>query len=165
MHGPIIVNAASTDCPCLTNAGEILDLGPVAVCNDSVSLTYDNALEVLDGNDTISFIIHDGSYAPLVPNSSSDFVFGGSMNYGETYFVSVVAGDESVNGGVNPNGACLDTNSVARWCSEEPSAILSGGEIICEGESANLNVEFTNGIAHGLLSCRITNREILQVIL
>ena len=146
--GPIIVNAASTDCPCLTNAGEILDLGPVAVCNDSVSLTYDNALEVLDGNDTISFIIHDGSYTPLVPNSSSpDFVFGGSMNYGETYFVSVVAGDESVNGGVNPNGACLDTNSVAQVVFyEEPSAILSGGEVICEGESANLNIEFTNGI-------------------
>ena len=61
--------------------------------------------------------------------------------------VSVVAGDESVNGGVNPNGACLDTNSVAQVVFyEEPSAILSGGVVICEGESANLNIEFTNGI-------------------
>lgn len=146
--GPIIVNAASTNCPCLTNAGQILEVGPIAVCNDSVSLSYDNTLEVLDGNDTISFLIHDGSYVPLVPNSSSpDFVFGGLMNYGETYFVSVIAGDESLNGGVNPNGACLDTNSVAAVVFyEEPAASLSGDEIICEGESTDLNIEFTNGI-------------------
>ncbi|MDG1297527.1 MAG: gliding motility-associated C-terminal domain-containing protein [Saprospiraceae bacterium] len=145
--GPIIVNVASTDCPCLTNAGSITEVGPIAVCNDIVSLTYDNSLEVLDGNDTISFIIHDGSYVPLVPNSTSpDFVFGGSMTYGTTYVVSVVAGDESLNGGVNPNGVCLDTNSVAQVVFyEEPNAILSGDAVICEGDATDLSVEFTSG--------------------
>jgi gliding motility-associated-like protein len=146
--GPVIVNAASTSCPCLTNAGEIIESGPIAVCNDTVALSYDNTLEVLDGNDTIAFIIHDGSYVPLVPNSPEpNFVFGGLMNYGETYFVSVVAGDASLNGGVNPNGLCLDTNSVTQVVFyEEPSAILSGDGVICEGETQILNIEFNSGI-------------------
>lgn len=146
--GPVIVNAASTSCPCLTNAGDIVEAGPIEVCNDVVSLTYDATNEFLDGNDTISFLIHNGNYAPVAPNNNEPtFNFGGAMVYGQTYFVSVVAGDMGVNGGVSASGACLDTNSLAQVIFyEEPSAALSGGGIICEGESIDLDVEFLNGI-------------------
>lgn len=146
--GPVIISAPSTDCPCITTAGDILEADTMIVCNDMVSFTYDNTNEYLDGNDAVQYIIHNGDGVPILfPQDDLDFEYTNTLDYGTLYTVSVIAGDSLSNGAVNDNDPCYDLNDEAFVIFyEEPNAILSGGGDICLFDSMALYVEFTAGI-------------------
>jgi hypothetical protein len=127
------------DCGCLTQVGA-LSGGPFNLCETDVldvAALYDNTLEVLDGNDRLVYILHDGSSSPLgIPlsvNTSGLFDLG-SLTLGTTYYISVVIGDESGGGNVDLTSNCLsvsDAVEVSWYKSAEFSIDASADEITC----------------------------------
>ena len=145
---PVII-ADTVLCNCTTEVGN-MDNNPIEECgNGPVTAGYDNG-HVFDGNDTLVFILHSGPgvsiVAPVIGTFSSPTVSFDTttMNYGTTYYLSAVVGDNNGNGGVDLNDPCL---AIAQGTPvvfyEVPSATLNGDPVICEGEDAVLTVNFT----------------------
>ncbi len=136
-------------CNCLTAAGTI-DLTPIEVCGDgpNPAPAYDNSTEVLDGNDILQFILHEGSANTIVNeiarSSTPSFTFDpATMTYGQTYYISPVAGND-LGGNVDLTDGCTDVNQGTPVTFYEiPTATLSGTATICAGENAVLTVELT----------------------
>ncbi len=104
---PIITGVFN--CSCGTNAGQ-LDLTPVLACGgDTVSANFLGG-QNLDTNDTLAFVLHTGSGTTLgtvlAQNASGTFTYLPGMNFGTTYYVSVVAGN-NVNGQPDPADPCF----------------------------------------------------------
>jgi large repetitive protein len=110
-NGCVSANIAGTaNCNCATDAGTML-LTPVTACEgDSVTATHNVGTETLDGDDVIAYVLHEGSGGavvnPIATNASGTFGFQSGMTYGQTYFVSLVAGS-NLNGLPNPADPCL----------------------------------------------------------
>ncbi len=139
-------------CDCDSEVGT-MDIAMVEVCgNGPTTVQYDNTGEFLDGNDALSFVLHNGNglaiVNPVLNNSSTPTVsFNASnMTYGITYYLSAVVGDASGNG-VNLNDPCL---SVAQGTPivfyQIPSATIGGTDAVCTGDAGQLQVQFT-GVA------------------
>ncbi len=149
MCDSIVVADNQVLCNCLTSAGTI-DLTPIEVCGDgpNPAPAYDNTTEVLDGNDILQFVLHEGSANTIVNeiarNNSPVFTFDpASMNYGQTYYISPVAGND-VGGNVDLADGCTDVNQgTPITFYEVPTATLSGTSVICAGENATLSVILT----------------------
>jgi hypothetical protein len=104
------------DCGCITQVGELAG-GPFYLCEDDVldvNPLYDDALQFLDGNDQLVFILHDGTASPLGNplrvNTSGLFDLG-TLDLGTTYYISVVVGDESGGGNVDLTSRCLSVSN------------------------------------------------------
>lgn len=148
---PIIIQSNGTFCECETEAGD-MDSMPIEVCGDGpITGTYDNTGLFLDQNDALNFLLHSGN-----PFNSSDhiqlktfesFAFVSSlMTYGQTYYISAVAGNDAGNGLVDFTDPCLDiSQSQPIVFNAAPTAILSGGGEICEasGDSIDLEINLT----------------------
>ncbi len=136
-------------CNCLTAAGTI-DLTPIEVCGDgpNPAPTYDNSNEVLDGNDILQFILHEGSANTIINEvaRSNTPVFTlnpANMTYGQTYYISPVAGN-NLGGNVDLTDGCTDVNQGTPITFYEiPTATLSGNTAVCQGDNATLSVIFT----------------------
>jgi gliding motility-associated-like protein len=144
---PVIVEAASTDCPCITNVGSIVP-DQTQVCDGIVSFTYDDTAEALDGNDVVQFILHDGSGIPIqYADGMNSFTFDAALNYGQAYVISAIAGDADLNGDVDFSDPCFSTSGLGEVTFYEvPNAVLSGGGDLCLDDSMDLDVEFTSGV-------------------
>jgi len=101
--------SGSFNCNCATNAGQ-MNLQPLATCEGGSVTTIHLGGENLDANDTISYILHTSSGTSLGTvldqNTSGVFSFLPGMTFGNTYYVSLVAGN-NLNGLPDPADPCF----------------------------------------------------------
>jgi subtilisin-like proprotein convertase family protein len=99
----------SFNCQCATNAG-LMDLTPLSACAGDSIAVQPSVGQMLDGNDTIGYVLHTGSGPALgtvlSQNNTGIFSFGNGMTYGTTYYVSQVAGN-NVNGSPDQADPCF----------------------------------------------------------
>ncbi|MEL6923102.1 MAG: gliding motility-associated C-terminal domain-containing protein, partial [Bacteroidota bacterium] len=106
-----IVLNGTRNCTCLTDAGTMSDELLVSCEIGSVTGTHFKD-EYLDANDAFEFILHKGEGSelvePLAINFSGTFEFlDDQMQFGETYYISAVAGNAIDGGFVDLNAVCL----------------------------------------------------------
>ncbi|MFW6302463.1 MAG: gliding motility-associated C-terminal domain-containing protein [Bacteroidales bacterium] len=98
-----IILEGYTDCGCSTYAGTMASMEQVSLCEGECTdgLVAHNGNENLDSNDVFEYILHDGSEYPATGTSiisrgfTTNFCFiDGAMDYGETYYISAIAGNE-----------------------------------------------------------------------
>lgn len=96
-------------CSCATNAGSMPGVLLTVCAGDSVSASS-NGDYVLDGNDTIVYVLHSGSGAVLgqvfAQNHTGIFGLAPGMTTGVQYFISLVAGNVQ-NGVPAPTDPCF----------------------------------------------------------
>ena len=134
------------DCPCNNTVVGNLVADPITVCgNEFPSLSYDNS-EVLDGNDVLQFVLHDGSSNPIgntiAVNSTPEFSFTNLMSYGTPYYVTAIVGTATNSGLVNLNDVCASySSSVSITFYEFPEAVIASNDLIlsCATNSLSLN--------------------------
>lgn len=101
-----ICNFAIPLATCETVVGDMGD-AQLSLCgNDCITANYNALGQVLDANDVLQFILHEGSGALIVDeiarSSQPSFCFNqATMDYGTTYYVSAVAGNNDGTGNVN----------------------------------------------------------------
>ncbi|MBK6621741.1 MAG: hypothetical protein IPG32_13005 [Saprospirales bacterium] len=110
-------------------AQEICGQGPAVVA-------YDATGQVLDGDDVVDFILHNGDQVPILTSTVASFTYSGLLTYGVTYFISARVGNNDGNGGVDPLDPCLAiTPGTPVVFYEIPSALIQGSADFCAGES------------------------------
>ncbi|RMG77476.1 MAG: gliding motility-associated C-terminal domain-containing protein [Bacteroidetes bacterium] len=145
---PVTIEDDVVICNCTTSVGD-MDQAPVSQCGDDpVTVAYDSANEMLDADDVVQFVLHEGSGINIVNqialNSVPTFGFQAGMTYGTTYYISAIAGNNDGNGNVNQLDPCLDVaQGTPVVFYEIPTAFMTGDLAICAGETAGLQVEFT----------------------
>jgi|GEM_PF-1054772 len=87
------------NCGCLTYAGTMTSLVPVKLCYGECSdMVNHNNNQTLDADDTFGFVLHTGGYPPniIAYNSTPEFCYHliPSLNFGQTYYISAVAGNQ-----------------------------------------------------------------------
>ncbi|HFA48935.1 MAG TPA: hypothetical protein ENJ95_07960 [Bacteroidetes bacterium] len=141
--GPIDV-AGDHTCSCNTNVGT-MSLAALTICGDETTLmaTYNDAGEFLDPNDVFLFVLHDlngnvvGNVFNSDPNSPEFAFLPGLMEYGQTYYISAVVGDNDGLGGIDFSDDCLAVapgTPVVFY--ETPTISVSGPSAVCEGSPA-----------------------------
>ncbi|HLP93551.1 MAG TPA: proprotein convertase P-domain-containing protein [Saprospiraceae bacterium] len=100
----------SFNCACATGAGQ-MDLSQLSACEDQTVTATHLGGQTLDGNDVTAYVLHSGSGTSLVPpvfaqNQTGTFGFQAGMVYGQTYYISLVAGNNN-NGLPDPTDPCL----------------------------------------------------------
>lgn len=153
---PQIVTDDEVICDCTTSVGT-MDATAIDECGDGpVTATYDAMLEVLDGDDVVSFILHEGSGQNIVNEIARNateptFSFMAPMAYGTTYYISAVVGNNDGSGSVNLGDPCI---SIAAGTPltffEVPTATLSGDPSICIGDCTNISVAFTGDAPYSI---------------
>ncbi|MCF8247770.1 MAG: gliding motility-associated C-terminal domain-containing protein [Saprospiraceae bacterium] len=135
------------NCNCATDAGD-MDPAVVIVCGDGpVNVGAATAVN-LDADDILQYVLRPDNFGIittiLATSNSPTFSFLPSMNYGATYYISAIAGNDDLSGNVDLNDNCLNVSQgtpVVFYAI--PTAILSGNAQICEGASTNLSVQLT----------------------
>ncbi len=142
------VISLSHDCPCISTAGE-WEISSQNLCEDQSSTpTYNNDLEVLDGNDAVSYILvsdsADVTTSLLITSETAEFVFDpATMSYETSYYIYAVVGDELVSGLADLTSLCLDYSEahVVRWFqTPDPVIAASASEITCGADPLVLSV-------------------------
>ncbi|MDD2636312.1 MAG: hypothetical protein PHW82_12550, partial [Bacteroidales bacterium] len=124
-----------TDCGCLTLAGTMTDITPLTLCEDECTdMISHNVDEYLDAGDVLEFIIHDGSYPGVIYARGSDpeFCFSdlSAANYGQTYYISAIAGEDLGGGYVNQSDPCYSQSpGVPIVWLENPISFISANEL------------------------------------
>lgn len=145
---PVVVDGNHV-CDCTTAVGT-MSTTTLNICGDELAIaTYDNTAEVLDGNDVLGYILHDQSIADLgtifFTNDQAEFAYDPSLTYGTTYYISAVVANDDGSGApvldppVDPCLAISAGQPVVFY--PIPTAAISGGGILCEGDS--LDIVFT----------------------
>ncbi|MDO8368574.1 MAG: proprotein convertase P-domain-containing protein, partial [Saprospiraceae bacterium] len=85
------------NCACATSAGS-MNLAPLTGCEDQTVTATHLGGQILDGNDITAFVLHSGPGTILIPtifgqNTSGTFGYQAGMVYGQTYYISLVAGN------------------------------------------------------------------------
>jgi len=103
------VNGAFS-CNCVTDAGAMQSDTLKACEGTTVTVPANAVAPVLDGNDVTGYALHDGTGPALgqvfSQNTTGEFGFQTGMNYGQTYFISLIAGD-NLNGLPDPADPCF----------------------------------------------------------
>ncbi len=159
----------SFECPCISTPGQVA-LDTLLLCEDEIAMAdYSPAQEVLDGNDIVSYVLHDGDTSAIIA-SSEEPIFGfdpGTMSYDELYFISAVAGDQGADGEVDLSSTCfrIGLGQPVRWSqiaiptlsAEENQFTCQTDQIVIESNanvnSGNLRYEWLtpNGIIGGAI--------------
>ena len=148
-------------CPILTDAGT-MDITALELCAGDLLEPIFNNDAILDPNDVQNFIIHSSSSNTLgviyyVSNTpswdiSADLDFVATLNYGQTYYVSSVVGDNDGAGNVDFAGGGVSVSVGTPFTVfENPSVTVSGGGTICEGETVDVVFDFTGTAPFALL--------------
>ncbi len=106
-----LIVAGSYACGCTTNAGTMSST-LLEVCGENCAdAATHNMDEILDGNDILQYVLHEGSGTvlqnPIETNNTGVFCFQPSMMLGTTYYISVIAGSDDGNGNVDLSDPCL----------------------------------------------------------
>ncbi len=109
-----IVISGEKSCACQTLAGTMQQDLIVDCEGESVSAQH-LGNELLDGDDAFEYVLHNGPDSflvdPLDINLSGTFEFiPGVMEYGQTYYISYVAGNAIDGGFVDLNALCLQVS-------------------------------------------------------
>ncbi len=147
---PVTVAQNAVICNCESEVGS-MDAAQVEICGDGpATIQYDPTGQNFDGNDTLAFVLHNGSGLSIVPpilstSGTPTVSFSpASMTYGTTYYLSAVVGDNDGSGSVNLNDPCLQVaQGTPIVFNEVPTATLSGTDAVCDGDVAQLTVTFT----------------------
>lgn len=151
--GPQVITIDPFTCPSITFAGTV-DVAPQSFCNDGVLVTTANGDEILDPTDVLSFVIHSDPgtqlgtvyYISDVPqwDIANDLDFPGVLAFGTTYYLSAVAADDDGTGFADLNAAVVSVSpGMPFTVLESPTATISGGGTLCDGETLDLTIEFT----------------------
>lgn len=96
-------------CNCATDAGTMASAALQACENQTVTATS-NGNATLDANDVGAYVLHTGSGSTLgtviAQNATGTFGFQAGMTYGQTYYISYVAGN-NVAGSPDPADDCF----------------------------------------------------------
>ncbi len=99
----------SFSCSCATDAGS-MSAATLTACNGTTVTAVGNNDTSLDGNDVISYVLHNGTGQALgniyAQNTTGIFGIQPGMNLGVTYYISRVAGNP-INGFPNPQDPCF----------------------------------------------------------
>jgi gliding motility-associated-like protein len=146
--GPGIVSEPMVVCACTTAAGE-MDLTPIEICGAGPAVaTYDPTSQVLDGDDVVDFILHNGNYVPIATSLTPSFSFTGLLTYGTTYYISARAGNNNGSGYVSPADPCLSVSpGTPVTFFQIPTATLTGGGDFCAGMPVEMTVQISGGVA------------------
>jgi subtilisin-like proprotein convertase family protein len=108
---PAITGAFS--CNCATDAGT-MSTTLLEACEGSTVTASANNDQTLDGNDVVSYVLHNGAGPALgtvfAQNATGSFGFQPGMFYGVTYYISRVVGNP-LNGLPNPQDPCFSVAS------------------------------------------------------
>ncbi|MCB0519705.1 MAG: T9SS type A sorting domain-containing protein [Lewinellaceae bacterium] len=133
---------------CTSYAGTMSGL-PYQVCGQNVVTVPATIGAVVDPDDVLQYALHTNAGSSLGTiislNSTPTFSFVPPMGYGTAYYISAIVGNDDGSGNVDQNDPCL---SVAAGTSVTfygglPTATLSGGGTICQGEIAALTINLT----------------------
>ncbi len=145
---PVVVDG-TFDCNCLSTAGNFPS-GSMNVCGSDMAMpVYDNTGEFLDADDARCFIMHAGNpQNPIATNSLPEFSFQAGMNYGQTYFICPVVGNDDGTGCVDLLDGCLSVGNCAPVVFREIPSITLGPDVsICNGDAATLTLSNATGVA------------------
>ncbi len=108
---PVIIREGQVACNCMTASGTMSQDTLVSCDGETIQVQH-FADEFLDSDDTYEYILHSGSEEELVDpieinfTGAFDFI-PGTMEYGQVYYVSYVAGNAIDGGFVDLNALCL----------------------------------------------------------
>jgi hypothetical protein len=149
--GPVTISG-TVNCSCATDAGTMDFTGtPLMVCHeDDLPIPFNND-ENLDADDLLVFVLHDlpgttlgNILATATPPATS--IPNPGLNFGQTYYVSAVAGSDDGTGNVDLNDPCLSVAQGVPFTIYEPQIDLIAPASICANECFDLEIEFPNGI-------------------
>jgi subtilisin-like proprotein convertase family protein len=128
-------------CACSTDAGS-MQSQTITVCQGSSITAISNNDKTLDGNDAFGYVLHNGSGTALgqvfAQNTTGTFTFQNGMSYGQTYYVSAVAGNP-LSGFPNPLDPCFSVaaGQPVVWLANPIPA--AGADIAVCGTNTTLN--------------------------
>ncbi len=134
---------SSHTCPCTTDPGTMtISTGaPLEFCQSQPATAAHNRDQVLDGNDTLSFILSTSRLNPIGTRISvskvPSFTFNPSLQAGTIYYISPIAGDNDGSGIVDfQNGCRLEgLGTAVVWLPEPSVSISAAASEICQGDS------------------------------
>ncbi len=139
------------ECPCTSYAGTMSAALKEACEGETVS--FDHAADhVLDGDDVLGFILHDGGAttpgAIMLRNSIPEFAYDASLVLGTTYYVSaIVSNDDGLGFPVTDISLdrCLSI-SEGQPVRFDPitEAWITGATTLCEGDSTPIVFNFAD---------------------
>lgn len=106
----VTAGVGSTDCSCQSRAGAMSTALLSRCVGDSVTATWLNTTAVVDTNDRVQFVLHDGAGTTLgnvlATSKRPTFLWNAAnMTAGRTYYISAVVAD-SLGNGINNNDVC-----------------------------------------------------------
>lgn len=156
---PNTITVDPYDCPIVTYSGTN-DLTAMYICDDGTLTIIHNLDEILDANDVLNFIIQDvGTIGTLgtvynisttgVWNIPGDLTIPGDVDFDTQYYVAAVAGnDDDLDGFIDdlsdPNVSISEGAPVTFL--ETPTATITGGATLCEGQTTTLQIDFTGSM-------------------
>lgn len=150
--GPVI-RSGVLECECLdSRSGEFIEaLDTLNACiGESIILNYDSSNEILDSDDVVSFLIHDGGPDILGTPLITLMDISGGVNYSPTlnpdqiYWITAIVARDLGNGMADPDDVCIEySQGVGIRFHALPSSILEGASAICAGEQASVPIQFT----------------------
>jgi gliding motility-associated-like protein len=128
------------DCSCKSFAGT-MSTSLLKLCENETAQFNKPTDRVLEANDTLVFVLHEGNTTNLgnILDHSfvGDFNFLGSMQLGSQYWVSSVVGNRSNSFiGVDTSDICLSISSTPIMFTQKPSIQITGPDSICLGDDA-----------------------------
>ncbi len=134
-------------CNCLTDAGDLDEQSQISVCEgDDIQVTFTAGSGFLDPDDVRLFALRtagdriDYTDDILATNTVPTFSSNG-LTPGNTYFVSVIAGNDDGSGGIDDADGCLDIGeTVPVFIQPLPTGNLMGDTLICETGSATITL-------------------------
>ena len=144
---PVSVSGNPFTCPCTSEAGSISAADTVLCTNETLQVISDGN-SFLDGNDTFQFALHDGSTDELgnilLLSADGNFTWNESLETGVSYVISALVGNEIGAGNVDLNDPCLSVSQgIEVLFNPLPTASFSGDVTVCEGDDAELIINFT----------------------
>ncbi len=137
-------------CPVITYSGTI-DTSSVLVCCDGDFCITQNGDQVLDDNDVMSYVImNDPDFNTALILDVSDvncWDIATDLNFppfvcGNTYYVVAIAGNDDGGGLVDLTNADISiSEAMAVTLVDIPSADISGGGTVCEGDSVQITID------------------------
>ncbi|HRI26529.1 MAG TPA: gliding motility-associated C-terminal domain-containing protein [Chitinophagales bacterium] len=147
---PVVINGNPVLCNCTTDAGTMTNTTPNTLCDTGQTFTaLHNGNQTLEPDDIAVYVLHTNSGGVLgtiiASNpASGSFAFAPPMQYGVTYYISLVAANNNGAGFIDVTDPCL---SVAPGTPVVffpiPTATLSGNATICAGDATNLTFTLT----------------------
>lgn len=137
-------------CDCITEVG-VVDTDPIDVCADQVAAASYDLAHILDPNDTYEYILHDGSMSNigniLDRNNTGEFTFLPGMVYGQTYYITVVAGNNNGSGEVDFNDRCFQAAlGVEVVFHEYPTAVVDNNDLLITCQNLIITLDGTGSI-------------------